>query len=75
MNYSDIMIHIDEAHDDKARAALEAHLRARDGVVAPRFNPGRPHLLLVAFDPARTRATELLGLVRVRGHTAELVGL
>lgn len=75
MDYSDIMIHIDETLDDTTRAALEARMRRQDGVVAPRFNPGRDHLLLVAFDPERTRATELLSVVRTAGHSAQLVGM
>lgn len=55
MNLSDIMIHIDESLDSPTRAAMEDRLRMREGVVAPRFNPGREHLLVVAFDPAKTR--------------------
>ncbi|MCU0835436.1 MAG: hypothetical protein MUC77_13545 [Chromatiaceae bacterium] len=75
MSISDILIHIEETLGSEARAALEARLRGVEGVIAPRFNPGTEHLLLVAFNPERTRPAELLGVVRAAGHGAKLVGV
>ena len=51
MNISDILIHINESLNQQQRGALEEVVRDIEGVVAPRFNPGKEHLLLVAFNP------------------------
>jgi hypothetical protein len=75
MSISDVMIHIQETLDSTAREALETRLRGVEGVIAPRFNPGTEHLLLVAFNPHKTRSAELLGVVRAAGHGANLVGV
>lgn len=74
MNISDVMIHIPENLDTEARSALESRMRNLEGVIAPRFNPGREHLLVVAFDPDKTRPADLLGVVKTAGYTAQLVG-
>ncbi|MFZ2405729.1 MAG: hypothetical protein WAW41_11370 [Methylobacter sp.] len=74
MNISDVMIHISEKLDAGARSALEARMRDLDGVIAPRFNPGKDHLLVVAFDPDKSRPIALLGAVQAAGYTAQLVG-
>lgn len=74
MNISDVMIHIPENLDTEARSALESRMRDLDGVIAPRFNPGKDHLLVVAFDPDKARPAELLGMVQAAGYAAQLVG-
>lgn len=74
MNISDVMIHISEKLDAGARSTLEARMRDLDGVIAPRFNPGKDHLLVVAFDPDKSRPIELLDAVQAAGYTAQLVG-
>lgn len=75
MNISDVMIHIPENLDTEARSALESRMRDLEGVIAPRFNPGREHLLVVAFDPDKTRPADLLSAVKTAGYTAQLVGV
>lgn len=74
MNISDVMIHIPDNLDSEIRNALEARMRSLDGVIAPRFNPGKEHLLLVAFDPDKVRPAELLSAVKTAGYDAQLVG-
>jgi hypothetical protein len=75
MPISDVMIHVPQPLSRDARGALEDSLRDVPGVVAPRFNPGREHLLLVAFDPDKIGPAELLKAVRAAGGDARLVGL
>jgi hypothetical protein len=75
MSISDVMIHIEKPLDAEARSSLEGALRDIDGVIAPRFSPGREHLLLVAFDPDKTHPADLLAAVRQSGGPAQLVGL
>ncbi|MDD4882020.1 MAG: hypothetical protein PHX10_10635 [Gallionellaceae bacterium] len=74
MSISDIMIHIEQVLSADARASLEERVRQIDGVIAPRFNPGKEHLLLVAFDPDKTGPADLLGAVKTSGYAARLVG-
>ena len=75
MNISDVMIHIKEPLNEEARTALETALQQVEGVVSPRFNPGKEHLLMVAYDTERTSTAALLEKTRTAGYTARLVGM
>jgi len=75
MSLSDVMIHIEPALSANARSSLEERMRQIDGVIAPRFNPGKEHLLLIAFNPDKTAPADLLGAVKSAGHAAQLVGV
>jgi len=75
MSTSDVMIHINESLSVEARGALENAIRRVEGVVLPRFNAGKEHLLMVAFDPKKTSAADLLERTRAAGYTAQLVGM
>lgn len=74
MNLCDVLVHINEELSAEQRNALEKDMRALPGVVAPRFNPGRDHLMLVAFDADKVTRASLLGRVRTHGYKAQLVG-
>jgi hypothetical protein len=74
-NISDVMIHINEPLDAAARASLETAMRQIEGVVSPGFNPGKEHLLIVAFNPDVTHASTLLQRVRASGYSAQLVSM
>ena len=74
MSIADVMIHINEPLNVEARSSLEETMRQIDGVVAPRFNPGKEQLLVVAFDPDKASAAALLEKARAAGYTAQLVG-
>lgn len=74
MNLCDVLVHIDEELSAEQRNALEEDMRALTGVVAPRFTPGRDHLMLVAFDSDSVTHALLLGRVRTHGYKAQLVG-
>jgi len=75
MNISDVMIHINETLSEEARGALEHALKKIDGVVSPRFNPGKEHLLVIAYDTEKTSTAALLAKTRDAGYTAQLVGM
>lgn len=75
MNISDVMIHINESLDEEARTSLEDAMRKVDGVVSPRFNAGREHLLVIAYDTETTNTAVLLEKARAAGYTAQLVGM
>lgn len=74
MNLCDVLVHINETLGAGQRKAPEDEMRALPGVVAPRFNPGQAHLMLVAFDSDKITHTPLLGRVRAHGYKAQLVG-
>lgn len=74
MNVSDILIHINESLNEQQRSALEEAVRQIEGVVAPRFNPGKEHLLLVAFNPDVASIATLLTKVQSFGYNAQLIG-
>lgn len=74
MNLCDVLVHINEVMSAAQRNALEEDMRALPGVVAPRFTPGREHLMLVAFDCDKVTYASLLGRVHTHGYTAQLVG-
>ena len=75
MNISDVMIHIKETLNDSARAELETKMLNLDGVVSPRFNPGKEHLMVIAYDTEKANTAALLAKVRSAGYTAQLVGM
>jgi hypothetical protein len=74
MNISDVMIHINESLNVEARTSLEEAMRQIEGVVAPRFSPGKEHLLVVAYNPEETSTAALLEKARAAGYTAQLIG-
>lgn len=75
MHISDTLIHVGDFLTPPQRQNLEENLRAVAGVVAPRFGPGKDHLLLIAYDPEKTSSAALLGKVREHGCRASLIGL
>ncbi len=75
MNISDAMIHINESLSKEALSSLENTMREIDGVVSPRFNTGKEHLLVVAYDAEKTNTAVLLEKARAAGYTAQLVGM
>jgi 3-hydroxy-3-methylglutaryl CoA synthase len=75
MNISDVMIHINESLSEEARTALENAMQKVEGVVSPRFNPGKAHLLMIAYDTDKTNSSVLLEKTRAAGYGAQLVGM
>ncbi|GBL44809.1 hypothetical protein SFMTTN_0610 [Sulfuriferula multivorans] len=75
MNISDVMIHINESLSEEARTSLENTLRKVEGVVSPKFNAGKEHLLVIAYDTETTSTAALLEQARAAGYTAQLVGM
>ncbi len=48
---------------------------AIEGVVSPRFNAGKEHLFVIAYDTDKTTTSVLLEKTRAAGYTAQLVGM
>jgi hypothetical protein len=75
MHSSDILIHIDD-HLDRARIhRLERELSHELGIYSACVHERTPHLMVVDFDPAAVRPSDIVRSVRHRGLHAEMIGL
>ncbi|WP_372522120.1 ATP-binding protein [Sulfuricaulis sp.] len=72
---ADVMIHIDEALPRDALMKLEYTVREDECVISASVPAGKEHMMLVAYNPDCTSATDILARVNKQGIHAELVGL
>ncbi len=72
---ADVTIHIDQDADDATRAQVETALRNLDGVVSVHMPEDKRHLVVVEYNPEKSKATVLLAAVREIVIRAELIGL
>lgn len=75
MNISDVIIHINETLSEESRISLEDAMRKIEGVVSPRFNAGKEHFLMIAYDSEKIQAIAFLDKARAAGYTAQLQGM
>ena len=75
MDFSDLIIHVNETLEANERESLENELRKLNGVIAPRFNKETPHLLLVSYNPQEIGSSQLLNRVKAHDYNAQLVGM
>jgi len=72
---SDVVIHIDETLSRDELTKLENTVREDECVISASVPAGREHMMLVAYNPDCTSATDLLSRVTRQGIHAELVGM
>ena len=72
---ADVMIHIDETLSHDALIKIENTVREDECVISASVPAGKEHLMLVAYNPDCTTATNILTKVNKQGIHAELVGL
>ena len=70
-----VMVHVNEALDERALQSLEDEIREEWAVVSVDHNPKRPHLLMVSYDSAVTQSSSFMHQFQERGLHAQLVGL
>ena len=75
MQLSDILIHLDQNISESEKDNIIDQLRSVEGVIAPRFNNEKEHLLLVSYNSDTTNSLTLLNEVKDKGYKAQLVGL
>ncbi len=75
MQLTDVLIHVNNEIDENERDNLVEQLRDMDGVIAPRFNEDKQHLLLVSYNSDAISSLSLLNEVKGKGYKAQLVGL
>ena len=71
----DFVLYIKDRLDEDALATLEQRLIAHDGVTAVRYQPARPNLLLIDYDPSRTTSSAVLTHAIHQNIEARLIGL
>ena len=75
MIYStDIVIHINDALDTEHRSKLSKKVRTIKGVESASVADNKPHLMIVAYNAAETKALDVLNNMRNLGTKAQLVG-
>jgi cell division protein FtsX len=75
IDLADITLHIDQELDQAGQEKLENALRQRSGVISVRFNPERPHLAVIEYDPKQVSSRDLVDIPKFQGLSAELIGL
>ncbi|HKJ88992.1 MAG TPA: ATP-binding protein [Gammaproteobacteria bacterium] len=75
MARADLLLHIDEALDERAVERLTGTLEGLSGVAGTRYNPGHAHLFVVDFDPGEIAPRDVLAAATGAGYHGELVGL
>lgn len=71
---TDVVVHINESLDSERRLKLAKKINALKGVVSAKLAEKRPHLMIVGFDPSRTKSLEVLSGVKQTGVHAQLIG-
>ena len=75
MQLSDVLIHLNQNINISEKENIIEQLRAVEGVIAPRFNKKREHLLFVSYNSDTINSLTLLNEVQDKGYKAQLVGL
>jgi len=71
---TDIVIHINETLDNNQRSTFSKKVKNIDGVKSASLQDARPHLMLVAYNPGKTKALHVLEGVNKTGVNAQIVG-
>lgn len=72
---TDVMIHIDETLSRGALMKLTDTVREDECVISASVPLSKEHMMLVAYNPDCTTATNILTRVNKQGIHAELVGI
>lgn len=73
-NTTDVVIHINETLDCEHRDILSSEVRHFDGVISAALKGRRPHLMIVTYNPVKTKPLNVLTGVINSGMHAQLVG-
>jgi hypothetical protein len=73
--FNEVLIHLNESVDDTALDGLEQDIRQEPGIISVGHRPRQQHLMVVVYDTAVARGTNILRPFSHRGLHAQLVGL
>lgn len=71
---TDVVVHINENLDQENRRALTKKISELEGVISADLAAKRPHLMIVGYDPEKTKSLEVLTGVNDAGVHAQLIG-
>jgi hypothetical protein len=75
MGTADVTVHIDETIGHGRRTEIVNTIRGKKGVTAVSHHDGKPHLMIIKYDPDVISSQKLLQAVLEQGVHAELIGL
>lgn len=70
----DLVVHVDDMLGEQRRMDIESALESSQGVRWAHFTDGRPHLMVVEYDPDAMSSYEILQQVKRQSVNAELIG-
>jgi hypothetical protein len=73
--HSDVLVHVTDALDERARVRLLERLGAEQGIRSVRAGARAGQLLLVDYDRGAISALGILRCVQAQGYAARLVGM
>lgn len=73
LNQSDIVIHINEKMDSQSRSQFSKKVSKLDGVISAVLQKKCPQLMIIAYNPLKTKAVEVVNGVRKTGMHAQIV--
>ena len=68
-----VTMHIDENTTHDEREAIRDALLGLDGIMAAVYHDNRPHLMIVVYDPSRSKSIDFVNVVKEKGFHAELI--
>jgi len=68
-----VTLHIHENTTHNEREEYRDALLGLDGVMAAAYHDNRPHLMVVVYDPERSRSSDFINKANERGLHVELV--
>ena len=71
--HSKIVIHINNKLDDQHRSQFSDGVTQLDGVVSAALQEKCPQLMIVAYNPLKTHAVEVVNGIRNTGMPAQLI--
>ena len=69
-----IVLHVDENLDEPRRDTISYTLESEQSIGSAHFTHGRPHLMIVEYDPDLTSSVSVLDSVKHQHVHAELIG-
>jgi hypothetical protein len=70
----DMLVHVNENLDQANQEALVNKVRDMHGVFSAHIPAGKPHLMLVEYNPDWIRSRNIMEVVSDRGLHAQMVG-
>lgn len=74
MKNSEVLVHIDETLDSELGSSLSQNVCKHEGVNSAHLIDNLPHLMVVAYNPHKTKHPRVIDSVKNNGVHAQLIG-